>query len=303
MPTVPPTFISLDDPHDIVASIGVISDAGDISSSPTPDPDTDDGVLVPVVTGDGVGAVTSSSSLSLDEQVHREGFKHRLCLSDLTLHSPSSIVGTPFDVSPRFEYPFPPSDSSSEIDISSSPAFHAMTQTYMPYPPGSFGAHSHYYSPPMPSSRSERSYSPTRPKRLLRDPPIPPSLAKKRLSIGFSVSHKRSRSASTAVLSENTSDASEVVRQSHAQKERRSFSGNDAVVDADPVVAGQVSEANQPQVQALQTAPVPQPKSILSDSVAKPSLHENTESHEAQHISSHVPDDPPSGLTFATPVR
>ncbi|KAK0214062.1 hypothetical protein IW262DRAFT_1408355 [Armillaria fumosa] len=37
----------------------------------------------------------------------------------LTLHSPSQIIGTPFDVeSPRFEYPFPESSSSPKEPLS-----------------------------------------------------------------------------------------------------------------------------------------------------------------------------------------
>lgn len=61
MPTVPPTYISLDHSHGL-PSIDVIPDSGfDSASSPTPDPDLDDGMLVPVTTGDGVGAITSVS--------------------------------------------------------------------------------------------------------------------------------------------------------------------------------------------------------------------------------------------------
>lgn len=64
MPTVPPTYIPLDnDDLHVIGAVNVLQDVGDIASSPTPDPDLDEGVLVPVVTGDGVGAITSVRNL------------------------------------------------------------------------------------------------------------------------------------------------------------------------------------------------------------------------------------------------
>ena len=62
MPTVPPTFHT--DNHSVVVLPGVadqINSPG-IPSGPTPDPDLDDVELVPVVTGDSLGAITSVST-------------------------------------------------------------------------------------------------------------------------------------------------------------------------------------------------------------------------------------------------
>jgi hypothetical protein len=66
MPTVPPTFISLNGEDVLIHHTYTVPDDGDTSlSSPTPDPD--DHVLVPVVTGDGVGAITSVSICDASE--------------------------------------------------------------------------------------------------------------------------------------------------------------------------------------------------------------------------------------------
>ena len=60
MPSVPPTFVSFDPDDVLVRHACAVADIGDaLSSSPTPDPELDDRMLVSVVTGDGVGAVTS----------------------------------------------------------------------------------------------------------------------------------------------------------------------------------------------------------------------------------------------------
>ncbi|KAI0342942.1 hypothetical protein BDW22DRAFT_169568 [Trametopsis cervina] len=136
------------------------------------------------------------SSLLRQDEARAEAFKPLICLSDLSLHSPSAIVGTPFDVSPRFEYPFPEDSSSSDSSIFGP----------SPFIPS-------YHSPVTfhPSIPTNRSYSPTHPKHTLRDPPVPPGLAKKRWSVGISMplrhSRKRSRSAN-AVPSEEVSSGS-----------------------------------------------------------------------------------------------
>ncbi|KAI8980153.1 hypothetical protein BD414DRAFT_112489 [Trametes punicea] len=117
--------------------------------------------------------------------------KPRIDLSSLNLHSPSSIVGTPFDISPRFEYPFPPATCSppfpSLYDFDPAiPSFPSLASSIAAIPTG---------VPPMPASfpfppiatalpgrtRGEtRSFSPTHPRLQHRDPPVPPSLVKKR---------------------------------------------------------------------------------------------------------------------------
>lgn len=171
MPTLPPTFVSLDSDDELFHHPAVVADVADSLSSPTPDPDLDDGVLVSVVTGDGVGAITSPDSLAHSVAAKPTSLKPRLDLSDLSLHSPSSILGTPFDVSPRFEYPFPPSSSSAEPDALptslnpiTSPFLAPFPAVFLPTLPSS-----------MPFSRPEaRCHSPTHPKLQPRDPPVPP---------------------------------------------------------------------------------------------------------------------------------
>lgn len=132
--------------------------------------------------------------------------KPRLDLSDLSLHSPSSILGTPFDVSPRFEYPFPPSGSGAEPDIPMS-SFNLITSPFLaPFPSVFLPT----FPSSLPFSRPEaRSQSPTHPKLQPRDPPVPPTLAKKRwsntingplFSQGSRPSHSRKRSRSTVSL-------------------------------------------------------------------------------------------------------
>lgn len=206
MPTLPPTFVSLDSDDELFHHPAVVADVADSLSSPTPDPDLDDGVLVSVVTGDGVGAITSPDSLAHSVAAKPTSLKPRLDLSDLSLHSPSSILGTPFDVSPRFEYPFPPSSSSAEPDALptslnpiTSPFLAPFPAVFLPTLPSS-----------MPFSRPEaRCHSPTHPKLQPRDPPVPPTLAKKRWSNTISgplfshdarPSHSRKRSRSTVSL-------------------------------------------------------------------------------------------------------
>ncbi|KAI0315551.1 hypothetical protein OF83DRAFT_1131505 [Amylostereum chailletii] len=95
----------------------------------------------------------------------------------IPLPSPRPLVGTPFDPSPRYEYPFPTPHTSSP----------------MPYHPSI-----HDYHPslvfPMPAMRTSSnalSAPPARPqsasKRIMaqppRAPPVPPGLAKRRGTI------------------------------------------------------------------------------------------------------------------------
>ncbi|KAJ3795856.1 hypothetical protein GGU11DRAFT_746688 [Lentinula aff. detonsa] len=96
-------------------------------------------------------------------------------LSDLSLHSPSNIVGTPFTVnSVPYEYPFPPNAQSSDA------IFPPLT------PPSLLSASLSLSGPTVALSTSSpfgpdaRSYSPTHPKMRPVDPPVPPGLVKKR---------------------------------------------------------------------------------------------------------------------------
>lgn len=58
--------------------------------------------------------------------------KPHLSLANLSLHSPSSIVGTPFDVEPRFEYPFPPSSGGTDGDSISRHGSMHLSPTFSP---------------------------------------------------------------------------------------------------------------------------------------------------------------------------
>ena len=154
--------------------------------------------------------------------------KPRLSLTSLSLHSPSSIVGTPFDVSPRFEYPFPPSDGNVEPEMPAVPSFMPFTSPFAMALSATFGPPS-IPPPSLPPSISRgeaRSHSPTHPKLQPRDPPVPPTLAKKRWSNTISgpifsqCSHssqssrpphgrKRSRSAASLKAGPDASEESE----------------------------------------------------------------------------------------------
>lgn len=113
--------------------------------------------------------------------------KPRIDLGSLNLHSPSSIVGTPFDISPRFEYPFPPASRPSpyppsiydfDLGVPSFPGLAAhisalpLIPKAVPMPP--LAVH------PGNARGETRSFSPTHLKLQARDPPVPPSLVKKR---------------------------------------------------------------------------------------------------------------------------
>jgi hypothetical protein len=117
---------------------------------------------------------------------------------NIPLHSPTPIVGTPFNVNANFEYPFPPDQDSSGPTPSSTSrppsagSLHFLSSSPLPHRAKSI-------SPP-PVSASY-TYSPAHPKMRSREPPIPPGLITKRRPIS------ESRSASNDSISEN-SDAS-----------------------------------------------------------------------------------------------
>ncbi|OBZ72061.1 hypothetical protein A0H81_08031 [Grifola frondosa] len=180
MPTVPSRCLS----DDAVVSIPAISD-GHFHGSPTPDPDLDDVVLVAVDNGN---VVTSSSDLQPPAHTN-PSVKPHISLDNLSLHSPSSIVGTPFELSPRFEYPFPLS-SEMETDTTLSSPLSTLSSPLTPLNnplaftiPFTTGLPSFPLSS-APRHRSElHSHSPTHPKLHPRDPPVPPGLVKKRRTI------------------------------------------------------------------------------------------------------------------------
>ncbi|CAL1716030.1 unnamed protein product [Somion occarium] len=190
MPTVPPTCVSLTSLEDEGVMSGVFSSQISIGTSPngpTPDPDLDDVELVPVVTGDGMGAITESISLGKAPN-HRNRemsmkMKPRLSLGDISLHSPSSILGTPFDVSsPKFEYPFPLTVPESGI-ITPPSSIPSISSPLSFFPDSNHSIMSSALPPSMPN-HTPKSHQPSTHMRLpSRDPPVPPGLAKKRRSV------------------------------------------------------------------------------------------------------------------------
>ncbi|KAJ3932212.1 MAG: hypothetical protein NXY57DRAFT_1004017 [Lentinula lateritia] len=124
-------------------------------------------------------------------------------LTDLSLHSPSNIVGTPFTVnSAPFEYPFPPNTTQSSEGL-----FPPLT------PPSLLSASLSLSGPTVALSTSPpfgpdaRSYSPTHPKMRTVDPPVPPGLAKKRQRWSLTLARRESSFLSQTSES-NTSSGS-----------------------------------------------------------------------------------------------
>lgn len=82
-------------------------------------------------------------------------------LTNIKLHSPSTIVGTPLDPSARFEYPFP----SPKLEYESkNPSFHPRHSNYFPVGP--------------PSCAKQRQ-SHVHPNHDVVEVPVPPTLDKR----------------------------------------------------------------------------------------------------------------------------
>lgn len=199
MPQIPPTGISVTDLDSDVHAINTLAShlsLGGSSSGPTPDPDLDDVVLI---SPDNVGVVSSLSPTSdFPPAPRRSSFNHpRINLRDISLHSPSSIVGTPFDFSsPRFEYPFPSAAADPEITVPSTlPP--TMSTHYSTFQASIVASMPHFPIPSVAFPRSDARSHPPAHSRLhapIREPPIPPSLAKKkRWSLGLNVTPEKAR--------------------------------------------------------------------------------------------------------------
>ncbi|PIL35621.1 hypothetical protein GSI_02349 [Ganoderma sinense ZZ0214-1] len=182
MPTIPPTCVPLDPLTSIALPDPDFFSGEGLVNGPTPDPDDDDVMFVQPDSG-----MVSQDSLS---QCPPQAIAkpHNVDPASLILHSPSSIIGTPFDPSPRFEYPFPtsaaPADIIQELEpivpsfhlISPAPAFPSIMP---PLPlPGSLPLMTVTVSP-VKSRPETRNFSPTHPKLQARDPPVPPGLKHK----------------------------------------------------------------------------------------------------------------------------
>jgi len=118
-----------------------------------------------------------SASLSRTKPLPRMDLTH-----NIPLHSPTPMVGTPFDVKANYEYPFPRDYEHS----SSVPAILIPNMTSRPPSAGSLHMLSGSPPPhmgisvsPPPVSASYTS-SPAHPKMRSREPPVPPSLITKR---------------------------------------------------------------------------------------------------------------------------
>lgn len=105
-------------------------------------------------------------------------------LNNIPLHSPTPIVGTPFDVKANFEYPFPPDREPTPVSSSApiSSCFHSTSPS-----------HIISISPP-PLSMSYNHKLQTKMRHAhTREPPVPPELIRRRRrSVGL-----RARSPST----------------------------------------------------------------------------------------------------------
>ncbi|KAI0749369.1 hypothetical protein C8Q80DRAFT_619996 [Daedaleopsis nitida] len=204
MPTVPSTCVPVDtlgvpiDDTDFLASDAAIA-------GPTPDPDTDDLILVPADDGRAV------NEDSIEHAPPHTAAKPRIELSSLNLHSPSSIVGTPFDLSPRFEYPFPNPCAPpvvQDVTVEAVPPSISMLTSplsvmspILNFMPGSLPLSMPSFNQSFASKpKAESRFSPTHPKLHARDPPVPPSLVKKR----------KLRNNAADVVSPPSPDASQV---------------------------------------------------------------------------------------------
>jgi hypothetical protein len=113
--------------------------------------------------------------------------------ADLTLHSPSEIIGTPFATSStRFEYPFPDSSSSQsspEPLFQQSPTLPPLTTSISSVSLTSTTSN-HSFSLPqdLPSFSHPKL-------RSSRDPPIPPGLARKRHRWSLALTGRRRSNA------------------------------------------------------------------------------------------------------------
>jgi len=105
----------------------------------------------------------------------------------LTLHSPTAIMGTPRDPSRRFEYPFPSPD----------------LQGYVPF---DVPSHPNTLLASMPRALNKPSL--LHPEHTPREPPVPPSLAKKALQFDLHLPLRRSTLHDVIIETRSKSPAS-----------------------------------------------------------------------------------------------
>jgi len=117
-------------------------------------------------------------------------------MPDLQLHSPSNIIGTPYTHSNvPYEYPFPRTPSLSS-DALTPPLLSSFS---LSAPTVALST-----SPPFGPTLDARVFSPTHPKLRNVDPPVPPTLAKKRQRWSLTLKRRGSSESSTAAKSVGT---------------------------------------------------------------------------------------------------
>jgi len=118
---------------------------------------------------------------------------------NIPLHSPTPIVGTPFDVKANYEYPFPANHDhhpSSSVPTIPSPILTSRPPSASSLLSGSPPPHILKSTSPPPVSASY-TYSHTHPKMRSREPPVPPGLiTKRRICEARSASNDSIRSGS-----------------------------------------------------------------------------------------------------------
>jgi len=148
-------------------------------------------------------------------------------ISDLQLHSPSHIMGTPYTVnSTPFEYPFPPNSQASSPDALFSAPYLLSSLSLSTLPTVAVSTDS-------PFGPDARSYSATHPKLRAIDPPVPPTLAKKRQRWSLNLPRRGSQTSESSTNPSVTS----------AETARTSISADDAPKSAHPtpIVSGSPS--------------------------------------------------------------
>lgn len=134
-------------------------------------------------------------------------------LSNVSLHSPSPIVGTPFDVKAnKFEYPFPDLDEQTSPSVPTNSSPQSISR-----PPSSGSQHLLSSSPPPHVARNISpppinflNYTPAHPKMRAknREPPVPPGLITKRRRISDTMRARSPSNESVRTESDTSGDVS-----------------------------------------------------------------------------------------------
>jgi hypothetical protein len=133
-----------------------------------------------------------------------------LNISDIVLHSPSNIIGTPFATdSAPYEYPFPDNAKATDggenfrpTSSVASPSLPSLSSRLSLSMSSSSSPHLSSLSTTPPSMSSPpdipQRYSPTHPKLRTGNPPVPPALVKKRQRWSLNLLRRRSSTSTSA---------------------------------------------------------------------------------------------------------